>query len=103
MLGMGDWSHEVHDDATLAGDYASLPETKQVDAYTWVGSRILLERTLPGTSGISDDMRRCAACDSVETACIYVHYFHHIVESDITLELRCEQCGKFTVHHYERL
>jgi hypothetical protein len=99
---MGDRSFEVHDAPTLAPDYAALPPSKQLDSYTWAGSHIDLEGTLPGTTGIGDEMRTCGACKGGAVAFIYVHYFHHIVESDITVELLCDGCGRFTVHHYAR-
>ncbi|MBN1485173.1 MAG: hypothetical protein JXA37_10655 [Chloroflexia bacterium] len=44
---------------------------------------------------------RCGACGSENTLCIYLHYIGGLgTGKDMTVELVCRDCGKFTVDTY---
>ena len=44
---------------------------------------------------------RCGACGSENTLCIYLYYTGGVgTGKDMTLELECKDCGKYTVETY---
>jgi len=44
---------------------------------------------------------RCAACGSGNTLCIYYHLVSGLgTGKDMTIELVCKDCGKYTVDYY---
>jgi len=44
---------------------------------------------------------RCRACGSKHTLCIYLYYTADVgTGKDLTLELKCQDCGKYTVETY---
>jgi hypothetical protein len=44
---------------------------------------------------------KCAACGSDNTLCIYYHLVSGLgTGKDMTIELVCKDCGKFTVDYY---
>ena len=69
----------------------------RIDEDTWQGSGFTQQDVLPAGHTFSG-MQHCGACQSKDTRCIFLHYWHNIVESDVRIELACNACGKFTLH-----
>jgi hypothetical protein len=94
----------TNDKPTLApADFATMAPVVPIDDESWHGSGFRPADVLQHRFPFEDDMSACGACRSRDVRCIYLHYFHHIVESDVRVELVCNACGKFTVHVFERL
>lgn len=93
------------DAPTLApSDFARMPPVVKRSDEEWHGSGFRPRDVLPNAGfPFEDEMKSCGACKSRDVLCIFLHYFHHIVESDVRVELVCNACRKFTVHAFIRL
>jgi hypothetical protein len=103
------WSKEVHTRPTRApSHFAELPPAVRFSAaralvVEYHGSGFQPADVLGQQTGPHTAMNECGACGSTDTRAIYLKYFHHMVESEVIVELVCAVCGKFTVHLFERL
>jgi hypothetical protein len=99
------WTCTVSDAPRLArADYEALPPCVQTRASkiwsvrgVWEGSGFLV-RDLPGAGWYHEEgARRCGACKSSDTRCIYLDADPGQTWILIKIELVCRKCGQFTL------
>lgn len=103
------FSVDVHDAPALAPpDFASLAGRVMLSRPTALvlectGSGFDVKDALRVVSSPHESTAFCGACRGTRTRAVYLGHFHDTAESRVVVEPRCEDCGKFTVHLYERL
>jgi len=62
----------------------------------WAGSGFLVSDLL--SEWWYEQARRCGHCKSIKTLCIYLKNQIHQFSCEVTLEIICRKCGKYTLH-----
>ncbi len=96
------WEHTISDQPRLApSDYAKLdpcvPQKPKADWHNnrYIGSGFLVSDLIPGVWWYQET-RRCGHCQSRKTLCIYLLNDVHQFSTNVTLEIVCLHCEKYT-------